>query len=138
VALTLAALLPKLLDTAVRTLVLSGGDLSRSMRRSLRERAADPGRRSAFLAWLRREYGAWRFKTDLTPRLAQLRVPTLLLHGRRDLVAPRWRSLRAARRIPLARCLLLDAGHWLPRQQPRRFAGILERFLDDPEGFVAA
>lgn len=136
-SLALAARLPGLLDLVVRAVVLSGGQLSRSMRRELRERARDPGRRDAFLDWLRREHGAWRYRTDLTSRLGELRVPTLLLHGRRDLVAPRWRSLRAARRIPLARCELLDAGHWLPRQRPRRFALMLERFLDDPEGFLA-
>jgi pimeloyl-ACP methyl ester carboxylesterase len=135
-ALALADRLPTLLDSVVRAVVLSGGKLSRSLRRELHERAADPQRRTAFLMWLRRELRPWRYRTDLTPRLRRLRTPTLLIHGRHDLVAPWGRSLRASKRIAQARFRLLDAGHWLPRQQPRQFAKIVERFLNDPQGMI--
>jgi pimeloyl-ACP methyl ester carboxylesterase len=125
------------LANRIPALVLSGGRMSRSLQRELHERAADPQRRTAFLMWLRRELRPWRYRTDLTPRLRRLRAPTLLIHGRHDLVAPWGRSLRASKRIARARFRLLDAGHWLPRQQPRQFARIVARFLDDPQGVIS-
>ncbi|MDT0266993.1 alpha/beta hydrolase [Streptomyces sp. DSM 44915] len=57
--------------------------------------------------------------TDAAGRLAALGLPTLLLHGRQDMVFPAALAERAARRIPTARAVLLDeAGHMAHVDQP--------------------
>lgn len=85
----------------------------------VREPLSHEGSEAAFMAWLRGEMGLLRFRTDYRAQLGDLQVPTLLLHGTRDLVVPVWGARRAARRIPNARLRLVPrCGHWLPREAP--------------------
>jgi pimeloyl-ACP methyl ester carboxylesterase len=83
----------------------------------------------ASTSWLRSEIGLVRLKTQ-HKHLGVLNVPTLLLHGSRDLVIPPWRSRRAARAIPKAQLQILRGyGHWTPREAPKEVLEYLLHFL---------
>ena len=88
------------------------------------------GSERAFMTWLRGEMGPLRLKTNYADELAELRVPTLLLHGTKDLVVPARRAKRAADLIPNVDLeLLRGCGHWVPREMPEQFVTILRTFL---------
>ena len=85
----------------------------------VREPLSREGGEAAFMAWLRGEMGIWNYRTNYSRDLDHLRVPTLLLHGTRDLVVPVRGARKAARIIPGARLRLVRrCGHWLPREAP--------------------
>jgi pimeloyl-ACP methyl ester carboxylesterase len=73
-------------------------------------------------------------RTDLLPRLAELRAPTLFVHGSRDLLVP-WRaSRRAAALVPGARFeLLKGAGHVPYLSHPAPFNDLVADFLREVE-----
>ena len=61
--------------------------------------------------------------------IAGLRVPTLVVAGRRDQMTP-WKSGKAlADRIPGARFVLLEAGHSMMSEAPRELTAALRDFL---------
>lgn len=67
---------------------------------------------------------------DLIPRLAAVRVPTLIVHGWRDPI-PVNSSLEAARAIG-ARCVVLEASGHVPYvEQPDALFGAIQQFLED-------
>ncbi len=71
---------------------------------------------------------------DLTPRLAAVRAPTLILHSLRDGVAP-WRSTRALAAIPGARVVAIDRASHVPYlTDPDTFVGPLRDFLAEVDG----
>lgn len=69
---------------------------------------------------------------DLLPRLPELRLPTLFVHGSRDWLVP-WRASRRAAALVLgARFERLDgAGHVPYLSNPGPFNALLAGFLDD-------
>ena len=73
-------------------------------------------------------------RMDLTPRLSELRLPVLVLHGSRDWLVP-WRSSkRAAAAIPGARFELIErAGHVPYLSHPGPFNEAVRRFLEETE-----
>ncbi len=84
----------------------------------------------ASVSWLRSEIGLVRLTTR-HKHLGALNVPTLLLHGSKDIVIPAWRSRRAARAIPKAQLKILRGfGHWLPREASREVLGALLQFFE--------
>ena len=88
------------------------------------------GLQFAFMAWLRRELGSLRLLTNYKLRLREVQVPTLLIHGSKDLVIPAYRSSRAAKLIPNAElCLLRGCGHWTPREAPTEVVRAMTKFL---------
>ena len=74
---------------------------------------------------------------DLTPRLAGIRAPTLVLHSLRDGVAP-WRATQALASIPGARVVAFDRDSHVPYlTDTDLFVGPLREFLtsvDESEG----
>ncbi len=69
---------------------------------------------------------------DVSARLAEIKTPTLILCGALDrMMPPKFsESLRAG--IPNARlCIVENAGHMLPLEQPQAVAEALKRFLDE-------
>ena len=67
---------------------------------------------------------------DRRDNLAKIRVPTLLVAGADDRVAPPVVHEKMAKRIPGARYVLLDGcGHLGPMDQPEAFNQVLEDFL---------
>ena len=88
------------------------------------------GLQFAFMTWLRRELGSVKLATNHRHKLRELQVPTLLIHGSRDLIIPAYRSRRAAKLIPNAElCILKGYGHWTPREAPTEVLGAMLKFL---------
>ncbi|MFC4988508.1 alpha/beta fold hydrolase [Saliphagus infecundisoli] len=111
--------------------VADPGGLPPEFVESVVSRAREPGAGRAFEAFVRAELRPdGSVGTDYTDRLGDLRVPTLLVHGRADPLFPVAWSERAAERIPDARLETLDCGHWVPRERPDEFVGILRTFLE--------
>lgn len=122
------------LRTFLRAGVTVGGpslpdDLLDEVQRGLRDHGPSP----AFVDWLRSELRPVRHLTNLLPELPQVRAPTLLVHGRRDILVPAWRSVRAARRIPCARLELLPCGHWVPRERRADLERLVSEWLSRPD-----
>lgn len=68
---------------------------------------------------------------NLTPRLGEIRIPTLVLNGAADFFGPRV-SARELGTIPGSRTVLIeDAGHMPFAEQPEAFRLHVEAFLDD-------
>lgn len=84
----------------------------------------------AFARWLRSELLPHRTRTDLTPRLPDLDVPVLLLHGAHDFIAPVHYARRAAQHLPRAELHVFSgAGHLVPREFPAQVNARLVGFL---------
>lgn len=85
--------------------------------------------------------GAWRLMSllrwgdpadvlaSMPQRLAELLVPTLIFHGKRDAAVPLAFATRAASLIPKSEVILLDSGHFLPMSESVTIAHELLRFL---------
>lgn len=117
----------------LRLLVTVGGpalpdEVLEEVQRGLRRGGPTP----AFVDWLRSELRPLRHLTNHLPHLPRVSAPTLLLHGRRDVLVPAWRSYRAAKRLPCARLEILPCGHWLPRERREDFERLVLEWLEDP------
>jgi 3-oxoadipate enol-lactonase len=67
---------------------------------------------------------------DSTARLAELRTPTLLVHGSEDRMIPPANSTLLAQRLPDARVRLLPGvGHMVPLEAPAVLADVVLTFL---------
>lgn len=70
---------------------------------------------------------------DVTARLAQIRVPTLVLFGEHDRVVPTGNATLLARKIPDARVTILpDTGHLFPLEDPDATAAAIMAFAGAP------
>ena len=65
---------------------------------------------------------------EIPAKLAMLSAPALIFHGSRD-VLPAAFAERAASLIPHSRLVHLDAGHFLPLDQPKEVAAHLRSFF---------
>ncbi|QRY48796.1 alpha/beta hydrolase [Mycolicibacterium boenickei] len=94
--------------------------------------AAQPGGFDAFEQWQHDQVGWNLLRTDYTPRLIEVRCPTLVIHGDRDPGVPAARARAAAERIPDARLHIVGgAGHWVQRDQPDVVLDAISGFLRD-------
>jgi pimeloyl-ACP methyl ester carboxylesterase len=87
--------------------------------------------------------GAWRLMdilrfgnpaevlSALPAMLPQLQMPTLIVHGSHDPAVPQSFAERAGASIPNSRVLLVDAGHFIPLNNPNAVAAALLRFFND-------
>jgi pimeloyl-ACP methyl ester carboxylesterase len=62
--------------------------------------------------------------------LPQLPMPTVIFHGLRDVAVPASFATRAAALIPNCEMVPVDAGHFIPLNNPARVAAELLRFFD--------
>jgi pimeloyl-ACP methyl ester carboxylesterase len=68
--------------------------------------------------------------TDLTSKLADIRVPTLVIHGEQDKVVPLATARQLAASIPTAALVILpNAGHVSNQEQPEAFNAAIRNFL---------
>lgn len=79
---------------------------------------------------------AMKNRPDSTPTLAQIDVPTLIIHGAEDQLIPLAEAQAMHQAIPGSRLVVIDdAGHMPNLEQPDDFsdavADFLEQFLDD-------
>jgi pimeloyl-ACP methyl ester carboxylesterase len=107
-------------------------------------RAIDAKANRASLRTFRKPFsgiaGAWRFMRlvrwgrpedmlrGIPAILAELSMPTLVLHGTRD-VLPASFAERAASLIPNSTLVTLDAGHFVPIERPNEVANCVRRFI---------
>ena len=73
-------------------------------------------------------------KTDLRPRLNEIKIPTMGMYGDRDIVVhpAQWKDMLAG--IPQTRIERFhDAGHFIMLDEPQRFSETLKSFLDDEQ-----
>jgi pimeloyl-ACP methyl ester carboxylesterase len=69
---------------------------------------------------------------DLRDEVAQIAVPTLIVHGREDMLVPVADSVRLAAQLPRARLEILDdTGHLAMVERPVTFNDALARFARD-------
>lgn len=72
---------------------------------------------------------------DATEHLRALKCPLLLAPGRHDVLLPVANALVVAELVPSARLVVMeDAAHFVPYQQPERFAELVLDFLADIVG----
>ncbi len=68
---------------------------------------------------------------DLLPRLAELKVPTLVVSGAEDEIVPLEQSQEAAKDIPGAELkVLADCGHVPQEECPKKFLGVVTPWLN--------
>jgi proline iminopeptidase len=65
---------------------------------------------------------------DLVPRLVEVDLPTLVLHGRHDFI-PFPLATRIADALPRGRAVVLDCGHFSYLEEPEAFAAHVAAFL---------
>jgi pimeloyl-ACP methyl ester carboxylesterase len=73
-------------------------------------------------------------KTDLRPRLNEVKIPAMGMYGDRDVVVHpgQWKDMLAG--IPHARIERYhDAGHFIMLDEPQKFTEKLKNFLDDEQ-----
>ena len=106
------------------------GAVTEQLLAEVREPLAQEGSETAFVMWLRGELGMFHYATDYSPQITELRVPTLFLHGTRDLIVPVRGAQRAAKRAPNASIKLVRrCGHWLPREATGAFVEAVTTFF---------
>jgi pimeloyl-ACP methyl ester carboxylesterase len=89
-----------------------------------------PAAGRAFRSFRKSEVGWSGMKTDLSDRLGEAAVPTLLVHGDRDRVVPVEWARRAHERLPDSELRILQGcGHWPPRECPDTFNRVVTDFL---------
>ena len=88
------------------------------------------GRRS-FEEFLTGEVTAEGLRGNLTADLHRIAAPTLMIHGRADLIVPIRHARAAVRAIPGARLHEMETGHWPMRERPEAFCAVLEDFLTE-------
>ncbi|RMG93345.1 MAG: alpha/beta hydrolase [Chloroflexi bacterium] len=101
----------------------------------------DPVRRTAVSEWKTRiqrndrmatfrfGYGIWA-RESVYDQLGQIRTPTQIIVGEKDIPTPVSRSERMAAAIPGAQLAIIpDAGHTSPVEQPEQVTAVLRQFL---------
>ena len=87
-----------------------------------------PGR--AFEAFQRSELLPGRLRTVYMPRLSELRLPVLLVHGEHDPLVPLQAARQAQARLPDARLEVIPGcGHWPQRERPDLVNPLLVEFF---------
>ncbi|WP_220032519.1 alpha/beta fold hydrolase [Mycolicibacterium moriokaense] len=93
--------------------------------------AASFGRGPEPAAWARQESAAWA-SGDLRPRLSELRVPTLVLHGSSDVLVRPTGGMATADAVPNSRLVLVGGmGHDLPSDLWPMIANMIRAVADD-------
>jgi pimeloyl-ACP methyl ester carboxylesterase len=99
---------------------------------AVHEQLKAPEAERSFVAWLRGEMRPFSLGTSFEAQLAEVAVPTLLVHGRNDRVVSWRKAARASERIPGARLVVVPGcGHWVPREAPEVFRRELLDFTAD-------
>jgi 3-oxoadipate enol-lactonase len=67
---------------------------------------------------------------DCTDRLHEIQVPTLILHGKKDKLAPYQLAEEMHARIKGSKMITFNGGHLFLFLQPRQFTGVIIEFLE--------
>ena len=121
-------------ELQIKALVKDPSCISAGLRAVLRRNAFKPGGRDAFLAALRTTLNLKGQKKVIWQKshalLADVTCPSLIIHGRQDVVVPVKHSEAAARLAPKAQLLVFeDCGHTPQIEQPQVFNKALAAFM---------
>ena len=94
--------------------------------------AHEAGAGKAFISMQRSDVGWSGLRSNLTARLHEIMVPTLLVHGAQDQAVPLAYAKRAHALIPHSQLHIMQAcRHWPQREKPKEFSCVVEHFLDE-------
>ncbi len=142
----LGSQIPGLQESVRKTAARSPGTIKRSLQLFLHnpQRVTDelvdeisrgiavPGAGRAWKSYLTHEMGYSGFRHGLVERLAEITLPTLILHGANDNFIPVKWAKKAHQLIPGARLSIFpECGHWLPREKTAEFTARVLEFLSE-------
>jgi pimeloyl-ACP methyl ester carboxylesterase len=118
------------LHWALRRIVCDPRVVSDELVEEARLLLSRPASGRAFSSFRKSEVGWGGLNTDLSDRLGEVAVPTLLIHGDRDRVVPVEWARRAHEHLPDSELRVLPScGHWPPRECPDEFNRVVAGFL---------
>jgi 2-hydroxy-6-oxonona-2,4-dienedioate hydrolase len=96
---------------------------------------AEPAHLVNWLKWpMGHPKGPYGGIEELLGKLAQSRIPTLMIHGRDDRTVSMEITLRTAGVIPNARAVILNrCGHWAQLEHAAEFNRLVLGFLETPD-----
>jgi pimeloyl-ACP methyl ester carboxylesterase len=104
--------------------------LTKELLDELFEAANIPGGGKAFMSFQRSEIKSTKVRTDFTPRLHEIAVPTLFIQGENDTAVPMDAVKRAAGLVPGAELhIMAGCGHWANREAPDEILNTVREFL---------
>jgi pimeloyl-ACP methyl ester carboxylesterase len=104
--------------------------LSPALVHEVMREARRPGVGRAFQVYQRREMRWDGLRTCFIPRLAEVRAPTLFIHGAQDRLVPLACARTGQARLPGSQLHIMPGcGHWTQREQPAEFNQIVADFL---------
>ena len=129
---------PTTVKLSLRNIVHNREAITDELVEEIVESAALEGSGVAWRSYLANELSWSGFRNSCLPYLAEIRVPTLIVHGSQDPLIPSKWAEQAHLGIPDSRlCLLSQCGHWPQREKPLEWNRVLHQFLrtnETPEG----
>lgn len=105
--------------------------LSRELIDEVYRQAHTPSRGKAFTSTQKNDMTWHDLRSDMTGRLHEITVPTLLVHGTQDRAVPLSYAQKAHALIKNSELVILqDCGHWAQREKPEEFHQVVTTFLD--------
>lgn len=90
----------------------------------------EPGAGQPFISFQRSEITKTGLKTDLFGRLAEISMPTLLVHGGEDQAVPLKDAITASQIIPNCRLHIMEGcKHWPQKERPEEFSQVVSDFV---------
>jgi pimeloyl-ACP methyl ester carboxylesterase len=110
-----------------RVVGFAGGSAGRRLQQRMRQRVASQDWLDASDAMR----GTFRLVVaeDLSPRLAHIEAPTLLIWGEQDTETPPWMAERMSSLLPDSGLVLLPGGHYVYAERPAEFNRVASHFL---------
>ena len=123
------ARIPGVVRGGIRVLVEEAESVTEELVEDGKRGAAAPQVLTAFVQWLRDEIQPHSIKSDLRPRLGDISMPTLILQGANDWLAPERFAREAAALIPGTEYHVFETRHLIPRERLNEVEDVVEAFL---------
>ena len=125
----------RFVKTALRAMVKDPGTIPPEVMEEFAREARHPRGGVAYGRYNQATLGRDGMLNDLSGRVHEIEVATLIVHGEDDPLVDPEGSRRAAARMPHARLLMLaDCGHWAQIEAHDRFLAEVRPFLDRQDG----
>lgn len=132
VLLSAARFANRFVDTALRAMVKDPATLPPEIIPEFARESRHPLGGIAYGRYNQATIGRRGLLNDVSDRVAELRMPTLVVHGVDDPLVAIENSRRAVSRMPSARLVAVpDSGHWVQLEAHDLVLGELTRFLDE-------
>ena len=125
-----AARSPRTIKRSLQLLLHNQQRVTDELVHELSRAIAVPGAGRAWRSYLANEMDYSGFRHGLVDRLAEITLPTLILHGANDKFIPvRW-AKKAHQLMPNSKLAIFpECGHWLPREKTAEFTHQVLEFL---------